>query len=123
MKNVEDEEQIKDPTMNTILIFDLYMSNKFVSNNFRKTTLDIGTCSYHGWPWDIGSIGKPHWHLFHHIFWYLVRISRYQPPFNVMQTVISFNDPSVWIQACEQRVVLFRRVMFMAMENLTIVQH
>jgi len=54
--------------MNIILIFDMQMSNKSVSNNFRKATLDIGTCNYHGWPWDISLGGKLHWHLFHHIF-------------------------------------------------------
>jgi hypothetical protein len=37
--------------------------------------------------------------------------------------VISLDDPLMWIQACEQHVVLFRRVMFMDMENLVIVQH
>ncbi len=68
MKNAKDEEQIKDPMMNIILIFDMQMSNKSVSNNFRKATLDIGTCNYHGWPWDISLGGKLHWHLFHHIF-------------------------------------------------------
>jgi hypothetical protein len=26
---------------------------------FRKATLKIGTCCYHGWPWDIGSVGRP----------------------------------------------------------------
>jgi len=48
---------------------------------FEKATLEIGTCSYHGWPWDIGS---PHWHLFHHTFYYLVKTRNYQPPFDVM---------------------------------------
>jgi hypothetical protein len=37
--------------------------------------------------------------------------------------VISFNDPLMWIQACEQWAALFRHVMPMAMENLPIVQH
>jgi hypothetical protein len=23
-----------------------------------KVTLKIGTCSYHGWPWDIGSVDR-----------------------------------------------------------------
>jgi hypothetical protein len=38
-------------------------------------------------------------------------------------TVISFNDPLVRIQACEQWAGLFRCVMPMAMENLIIAQH
>ncbi len=33
MQNIEDEEQIEDLLVNTILIFDLQMINKFVSNN------------------------------------------------------------------------------------------
>jgi hypothetical protein len=37
--------------------------------------------------------------------------------------VINMDDPNVWISACEQRATLFRRVMPMDMENLTIAQH
>ncbi len=37
--------------------------------------------------------------------------------------VINLDDLSVWVQACQQWVVLFRRVMPMAMENLAITQH
>jgi hypothetical protein len=37
--------------------------------------------------------------------------------------VISFDDFSMWVQACEHWVILFRWVMPMAMENLAIVQH
>jgi hypothetical protein len=36
MKNVEDEEQLKDLVVNTLLIFYLQMSNKYVSNNYRN---------------------------------------------------------------------------------------
>ncbi len=35
MENIEDEEQMEDPPVNIILIFDLQMTNKFVSNNCR----------------------------------------------------------------------------------------
>jgi hypothetical protein len=38
-------------------------------------------------------------------------------------TMISFDDHLMWIHACEQRAILFRHVMLMAMENLAIVQH
>ncbi len=38
-------------------------------------------------------------------------------------TVISFDDLVLWVQACEQWAVLFRWVMFMAMENLAIAWH
>jgi hypothetical protein len=31
---------------------------------FRKTTIEIGTCNYHGWPWDIGLVSRPHCHFF-----------------------------------------------------------
>jgi hypothetical protein len=34
--------------------------------------------------------------------------------------MISFDDPLMWIQACEQRVALFKHVMPMAMENMAI---
>jgi hypothetical protein len=50
----------------------------------KKATFDIGTCNYHGWPWDIGLINKPHLHIFHCIFCYLIRILNYQPPFDAM---------------------------------------
>ncbi len=47
------------------------------STAFKKATLNIGICSYHGWPWDISLVGRPHWHFFHGIFCYLVEISSY----------------------------------------------
>jgi hypothetical protein len=50
---------------------------------FKKATLEIGTCNYHGWPWDIGLVGKPHWHLFHFTFYYSIGCMSYQLPFNV----------------------------------------
>ncbi len=36
MKNTKDEEQMKDPKVNTILIFDLQMINKYVINNYKS---------------------------------------------------------------------------------------
>ncbi len=41
MKNVKDEEHIKDPTMNTILIFDLQMNNKSMNSNCRSEGFGI----------------------------------------------------------------------------------
>jgi hypothetical protein len=41
MKNVANEEQIKDPAMNAILIFDLQMSNKSMNNNCRNEGFEI----------------------------------------------------------------------------------
>jgi hypothetical protein len=32
----EEEEQMEDPKVNTILIFELQMINKSLSNNYRK---------------------------------------------------------------------------------------
>jgi hypothetical protein len=37
--------------------------------------------------------------------------------------MIHFDDLSMWVQACGQQVALFRKVMPMVMDNLTIVQH
>ncbi len=34
--------------------------------------------------------------------------------------VVNLDDIVVWVQACEQCVALFKRIMPMAMENLTI---
>lgn len=36
MKNVEDEKQIQDLRMNIMLIFNMKINNKFVSNNCRS---------------------------------------------------------------------------------------
>jgi hypothetical protein len=36
MKNVEDEEHIKDPMVNIILIFDLQMNNKSLNSNNKS---------------------------------------------------------------------------------------
>ncbi len=41
MKNVEDEEQSKDPTVNIMLIFNMQMNNKSVSNNYRSERFGI----------------------------------------------------------------------------------
>jgi hypothetical protein len=35
MENIEDEEHMEDPVVNTILIFDLQMINKSMSNNYK----------------------------------------------------------------------------------------
>jgi len=41
VKNVADEEQIKDHGVNTILIFDLQMNNKSMSNNYKSERFGI----------------------------------------------------------------------------------
>ncbi len=41
MKNAEDEKQIQDLVMNTVLIFNLQISNKSSSNNCRNEGFGI----------------------------------------------------------------------------------
>jgi hypothetical protein len=36
MQSIENKEQMEDPTIKTILIFDLQMTNKSMSNNCRS---------------------------------------------------------------------------------------
>jgi hypothetical protein len=38
----------------------------------KRVVLEIGTCIYHGWPWDLGLVGMPPLHHFHYIFYCLV---------------------------------------------------
>jgi hypothetical protein len=40
-----------------------------------------------------------------------------------MDQVVDLDSPSTWVKVITERVVLFRRVMPMAMENLSITQH
>jgi hypothetical protein len=41
MQSIAVEEYIKDPMVNTILVFDLHMTNKFVSNNYKSEGFGI----------------------------------------------------------------------------------
>jgi hypothetical protein len=41
MQSIAVEEYIKDPMVNTILVFDLHMTNKSVSNNYRSEGFGI----------------------------------------------------------------------------------
>jgi hypothetical protein len=69
---------------------------------FKKATLKIGTASYHGWPWDTCLVSKLHWHFFHHIF--LLFDRNLELPASIQcdaMNVISPNDLSMWVQACE----------------------
>jgi hypothetical protein len=36
MQNIKDDEQMEDFAVNTILIFNLHMTNKSVSNNYKS---------------------------------------------------------------------------------------
>jgi hypothetical protein len=40
-----------------------------------------------------------------------------------MDQVMDLDSPTTWARVIAKRVVLFRRVMLMAMENLSIAQH
>jgi len=40
-----------------------------------------------------------------------------------MDQVVDLDSPSTWVKVITERVALFRRVMPMAMENLSITQH
>jgi hypothetical protein len=40
-----------------------------------------------------------------------------------MDQVVDFDSPSTWAKVIAERVALFRRVMPMAMEKLSIAQH
>ncbi len=41
MQSIEDEKHMKDPTINTILIFDLQMTNKSMNNNYKSEGFGI----------------------------------------------------------------------------------
>jgi hypothetical protein len=48
------------------------------------------------------------------------------PPFSIavqMDQVVDWDSPTIWARVIAERVALFRRVMPMAMENLSITQH
>jgi hypothetical protein len=89
---------------------------------FKRAILEIGTYNYHGQPWDIGLVHKFLFHIFYHIFYCLIVNLNYQFKSNVMKWWCNeMVDMNVWLQACEQWVVLFPHVMPMCMDNLIIV--
>jgi hypothetical protein len=48
------------------------------------------------------------------------------PPFSIatqMDQVVDLDSPSTWARVIAERAALFKRVMPMAMENLSITQH
>ncbi len=48
------------------------------------------------------------------------------PPFSIvvqMYQVVDLDSPTTWAKVIVERAILFRRVMPMAMENLSIAQH
>jgi len=62
-----------------------------------------------------------------HFFFYFLLFGRHPiPPSFItvqMDQVVDLNSPSIWARVIVDRVTLFKRVMPMAMENLSIAQH
>jgi hypothetical protein len=58
---------------------------------------------------------------------YFLRFGKHPiPPSSIavqIDQVVDLDSPTTWAKVIAERVVLFRRVMPMAMENLSIVQH
>jgi hypothetical protein len=86
-------------------------------------TKRIGTWPYLTSPWVIGSK-----HAFlSHFFPYFLLFGRHPiPPFSIaaqMDQVVDLDSLNTWVRVIAKRAVLFRKVMPMAMENLSIAQH
>jgi hypothetical protein len=67
-----------------------------------------------------------HASLFHFFPYFLLFGKHPIPPFSIvaqMDQVMDLDFPTTWAKVIAERVVLFRRVMPMAMENLSIAQH
>jgi len=67
-----------------------------------------------------------HASLFHFFLYFLLFGRHPIPPFSIvaqMDQVVDLDSPATWARVIAERAVLFRRVMPMAMENLSIAQH
>jgi hypothetical protein len=67
-----------------------------------------------------------HASLFHFSPYFLLFGRHPIPPFSIvtqMDQVVDLDSPATWAKVIAERAVLFRRVMPMAMENLSIAQH
>jgi len=67
-----------------------------------------------------------HTSLFHFSLYFLLFGRHPIPPSSIvaqMDQVVDLNSPTIWVRVITERVVLFKRVMPMAMENLSIAQH
>ncbi len=74
----------------------------------------------------MGYMMSKHASLFHFSLYFLLFGRHPIPPFSIiaqMDQVVDLDSPSTWVKVITERVVLFRRVMPMAMENLSITQH
>jgi len=72
MQNIEDEEQMEDLVVNTILIFDLQMTNKFVNNNYRSE--GFGMQRFED---DLSRVSVELVQVFSHFFWHIRTIIRF----------------------------------------------
>jgi hypothetical protein len=67
-----------------------------------------------------------HAFLCHFAFYFLLFGRHPIPPSSIvvqMDQVVDLNSPTTWARVIAEKVALFRRVMPMAMENLSITQH
>jgi hypothetical protein len=67
-----------------------------------------------------------HVSLFHFFPYFLLFEKHPIPPFSItaqMHQVVDLDSPSTWAKVVTERAALFKRVMPMAMENLSIAQH
>jgi hypothetical protein len=67
-----------------------------------------------------------HASLFHFSLYFLLFGRHPIPLFSIvaqMDQVVDLDSPAIWAKVIAERVILFRRVMPMAMENLSIAQH
>ncbi len=67
-----------------------------------------------------------HASLFHFSPYFLLFRKHPIPPFSIavqMDQVVDLDSLTIWARVIVERVVLFNRVMPMAMENLSIAQH
>jgi hypothetical protein len=67
-----------------------------------------------------------HTSLFHFSPYFLLLGNHPIPPSSIaaqMDQVVDLDSPTTWVRVIAKRAALFRRVMPMAMENLSIAQH
>jgi hypothetical protein len=84
----------------------------------------IGIWPYFTSPWVTGCPNRPLCYIF---FPYFLLFERHPiPPSSIVTKigqVMDLDSPTTWARVIAKRVALFRRVMPMAMENLSIAQH
>jgi len=67
-----------------------------------------------------------HSSLYHFSLYFLLFGKHPIPPSSIvaqMDQVVDLDFPTIWVKVIADRVTLFKRVMSMAMENLSIAQH